>query len=65
MAGCQVSVDETLADFDFSVVPTLPKAKVYSLADGQFIRRKENLVCLGPPYLGISHLTVVTGRAEL
>jgi DNA replication protein DnaC len=56
---------KTLADFDFSVVPTLPKSKVYSLADGQFIRRKENLVCVGPSGTGKTHTVIALGLAAI
>ncbi len=54
MRGAKFPVVKTLDTFDFRVIPNLPKAKVLSLADGQFIRQKENVICLGPSGTGES-----------
>ena len=38
---------KTLADFDFTKVPQLPKMKMLKLAEGAFINRHENVFCIG------------------
>jgi len=50
-----------LADFDFSVLPALNKAKILDLARGTYIQKKEPLLFLGNPGVGKTHL--VTGLA--
>lgn len=50
-----------LSDFDFAVIPTLQKARVLDLARGEYLRKAENLILLGGPGLGKTH--VATGLA--
>lgn len=52
---------KTLDSFDFAAVPTLDKAKILALADGSFIRERENLVLLGNSGLGKTHLAIALG----
>jgi len=47
-----------LADFQFTHVPKLNKAKVLELARGDFLRSKTNLVMIGPPGVGKTHLAI-------
>jgi DNA replication protein DnaC len=47
-----------LADFDFSVVPTLNKAYVLDLGRGDYITRREPVILIGNPGLGKTHLAV-------
>lgn len=47
-----------LADFDFSRVPTLNKAQVLTLAQGQYIGRHEPILLVGNPGLGKTHLAI-------
>jgi DNA replication protein DnaC len=56
---------KTLDGFDFSLMPSVPKAKVLSLADGHFIRQRENLLCLGPSGTGKTHLAIALGLAAI
>lgn len=56
---------KTLADFDFTAISELPKAKVLSLADAHFIPRKENLLCLGPSGTGKTHIVTALGIAAI
>ena len=51
-------VIKTLADFDFSIRPTLNKHQILSLADGSFIENKENIILVGNPGLGKTHLSI-------
>ena len=45
-----------LADFDFSALPTLNKARVLDLARGEYILKKEPLIFVGNPGVGKTHL---------
>jgi DNA replication protein DnaC len=56
-------VAKELSEFDFSAVPKLNKSKLLELARGDFIDARANLVFLGPPGTGKSHLAVAVGRA--
>ena len=45
-----------LADFDFSALPGLNKARILDLGRGEYIARREPLIFLGNPGLGKTHL---------
>lgn len=50
-----------LEDFDFSFNTTIKKNRVYDLATGQFIRERRDVLWLGPPGTGKSHLCQAIG----
>jgi len=50
-----------LADFEWSSVPSVPKARILELAQGAYIAKAEPVILLGNPGLGKSH--VATGLA--
>jgi DNA replication protein DnaC len=54
-------VIKELADFDFSVLPTLNKAQILDLSRGEYIQKHESLIFIGNPGLGKTHLA--TGLA--
>lgn len=56
---------KTLDGFDFAAIPKLSKPKVLSLAQGEFIREKMNVVCLGPSGTGKTHAAVGIGIAAI
>jgi DNA replication protein DnaC len=56
---------KTLAGFDFAALPQLPQAQVLALAGGEFIARKENVVRLGNPGLGKTHVALGPGLAAI
>jgi DNA replication protein DnaC len=45
-----------LAEFDWSCVPSLPKARILELAQGSYIDAHEPIILLGNPGLGKSHV---------
>jgi DNA replication protein DnaC len=45
-----------LADFDFTALPSLSKQRVLELAQGQYLSGAENLVLVGNPGLGKTHV---------
>ena len=49
---------KSIDEFDFTFQPTLDRQKVMSLFDLTFIRQKGNVVFLGPPGVGKTHLAV-------
>ncbi len=49
---------KTLADFDFSFQPTVKREQIDALHELGFLERKENVVFLGPPGVGKTHLAI-------
>jgi DNA replication protein DnaC len=47
-----------LADFDFSALPGLNKARILDLARGEYITKRETLIFIGNPGLGKTHLAI-------
>lgn len=56
---------KTLDQFSFAEIPSLPKAKVLSLADCQFIRQRENVICVGRQGTGKTHISIALGMAAI
>ena len=52
---------KTLDDFDWSFNPAVPKKRVFDLASGRFIREHRDVLWLGPPGVGKSHLVQAIG----
>ena len=52
-----------LADFDFSAIPALDKARVLDLARGEYLARRETILLVGNPGLGKTHLAIGLGLA--
>ena len=50
-----------LNDFDFKYQPSLDKASIREMASLRFIRNAENIVFLGPPGVGKTHLAIGLG----
>jgi DNA replication protein DnaC len=49
---------KTIDEYDFTFHPKLNKKQVMSLFDLDFIRQKENVIFLGPPGVGKTHLAI-------
>jgi DNA replication protein DnaC len=65
LRGARFPVVKTLESFDFTALPRLPKLKVMALADGAFIRAHENVICLGSPGTGKTHIAIGLGVAAI
>jgi len=52
---------KTIEQFDFSFQPTLNKRKVEELFTLRFIDNRENVLFLGPPGVGKTHLAIALG----
>jgi DNA replication protein DnaC len=55
----------TLEDFDFSFNPAIKRKAIYDLATGQFIREAKDVLFIGPPGVGKSHLAQAIGYSAL
>ena len=56
---------KTMEDFDFSFNPQLPKRRIMDLAAGGFLREARDVLLLGPPGTGKSHICQSVGRAVI
>src|SRR3970040_210830 len=45
-----------LADFDFSLIPSLNKAEILDLTRGEYLRKRKSIIFVGNPGLGKNHL---------
>ena len=58
MKTAGLPVAKSIEEYDFSFHPNLSKKQVMSLFDLDFIRQKENVIFLGPPGVGKTHLAI-------
>jgi DNA replication protein DnaC len=58
MRSSRLPAIKTLADFDFSFQPSLKREQMESLHELGFVERRENVIFLGPPGVGKSHLAL-------
>jgi DNA replication protein DnaC len=56
---------KSLADFDFSFQPAIDERLVRDLATVRFVANAENVVLLGPPGVGKTHLAIALGLAAI
>ena len=52
---------KSLSDFDFAFQPSVSEKQLRELAAGAYLERSENVLLLGPPGVGKSHLAVALG----
>jgi DNA replication protein DnaC len=58
MRSSRLPAVKTLADFDFSFQPSIRREQIESLHELGFLSRKENVIFLGPPGVGKTHLAI-------
>lgn len=58
MRSSRLPAVKLLNDFDFSFQPSIKREQIESLHELGFIARKENVIFLGPPGVGKTHLAI-------
>ena len=61
VAGAHFPQTKTMEDFTFTHLPTTARDTLAHLATTTFVARRENVVLLGPPGLGKTHLAIAIG----
>ncbi len=58
MRSSRLPAVKTFEEFDFSFQPSIKREQIDSLAELGFLERRENVVLLGPPGVGKTHLAI-------
>ena len=58
MRSSRLPAVKLLSDFDFSFQPSIKREQIESLHELGFVERKENVIFLGPPGVGKTHLAI-------
>ena len=64
-AGAHLPFEKEIEDFDFTFQPSVKKAEILELATGNFIGKRENILFIGQPGTGKTHLSVALGLTAL
>lgn len=61
LAAARFPLEKTLDSFEFSQMPNLSREAVFQLAGGEYIRKCENVIMVGPTGVGKTHLAIALG----
>jgi DNA replication protein DnaC len=62
MRAASFREQKTLEDFDWDFNRSVPKKRMFDLAAGDFLRKRRDVLFLGPPGVGKSHLIQAIGQ---
>ena len=65
MANAHLLRNKTLANFDFNFQPSIDRQVVAELSTLRFIEERRNVILVGPPGVGKTHLAVALGVAAV
>jgi len=65
LKSARIPVKKTLDGFDFSFQPSLSARRLHELADLSFVRTCTNVIFLGPPGTGKTHLSLALADRAL
>lgn len=63
--SARLPFEKGIEDFDFTFQPSVKKAEVLELSTCNFIGKRENIIFIGPPGTGKTHLSVALGLKTL
>lgn len=58
LKAAHLPVRKTLEEFDFAFQPSINERQIWELAELSFVQTKTNIVFLGPPGVGKTHLSI-------
>jgi DNA replication protein DnaC len=61
LAGARFPLEKTLESFEFSHLPNLSKEAIFQLAAGEYMRKCENVIMVGPTGVGKTHMAIALG----
>ena len=65
LQAARLPVRKTLEEFDFAFQPGVNERLIWELADLSFVKTKTNIVFLGPPGVGKTHLSIALAMKAL
>lgn len=65
LKAARLPTRKTLEEFDFSFQPGVNERQLWELADLSFVKTKTNIVFLGPPGVGKTHLSIALSLKAL
>lgn len=65
LKSARIPANKTLSGFDFAFQPTVSERRMRELADLSFVRTCTNVIFLGPPGTGKTHLSLALANAAL
>ncbi len=65
LKAARFPMPKTLDEFDFSFNPAINKRQIRELATCRFVHSAENVLLLGPPGVGKTHLAIALGIAAI
>jgi DNA replication protein DnaC len=61
LSAARFPAEKTLDSFEFGHLPGLARETIFQLAGGEYIRKRENLIMVGPTGVGKTHLATALG----